>query len=147
MVSEVLPDLLDGNGGAAARSRRRSAVSSSFPKLRIESVCDCGDENCSSFADPRARSRSHNHVELPAMEGMLIVDLKRGQRDLFHRGAESSRREVSDGRVLRRRPPTQLTLLAIRDKNSKVGLMLVGQTVFGASRRFRIVSRHSVSLR
>ena len=42
--------------------------------LTIESVCDCGDENCASFATA-AEVKVANYVELASMEGQLILDL------------------------------------------------------------------------
>ena len=73
MVSDVLPDLLD-EMAALLREAGADPLVEQLPKLRIESVCDCGDENCASFATA-AEVKVHNHVELPAMEGILIVDL------------------------------------------------------------------------
>ncbi len=72
-MSEVLPDFLE-EMAALMREAGADPLVEQLAKLRIESVCDCGDENCSSFATA-GEVKVHNHVELPAMEGMLIVDL------------------------------------------------------------------------
>ena len=68
MVSEVLPDLLD-EMAALLKEAGADPLVDQLAKLRIESVCDCGDENCSSFATA-TEVKVHNHVELPAMEGI-----------------------------------------------------------------------------
>jgi hypothetical protein len=81
MVSEVLPDLLD-EMAALLREAGADPLVEQLPKLRIESVCDCGDENCSSFATA-SEVKVHNHVELPAMEGILIVDLNAANEICF----------------------------------------------------------------
>ena len=49
LVSDVLPDLID-EMAALLREAGADPLVAQLPKLRIESVCDCGDENCSSFA-------------------------------------------------------------------------------------------------
>jgi len=73
LVSEVLPDLID-EMAALLREAGADPLVEPLPNLRIESVCDCGDENCASFATaPEVKVVST--VELQAMEGFLIVDL------------------------------------------------------------------------
>ena len=67
MVSDVLPDFID-EMAALLREAGADPLVEQLPNLRIESVCDCGDENCSSFATA-SEVKVHNHVELPAMEG------------------------------------------------------------------------------
>jgi hypothetical protein len=81
LVSEVLPDLID-EMAALLREAGADPLVEQLPKLRIESVCDCGDENCASFATA-GEVKVHNHVELPAMEGMLIVDLNAANEICF----------------------------------------------------------------
>ena len=81
MVSEVLPDLLD-EMAALLKEAGADPLVDQLAKLRIESVCDCGDENCSSFATA-TEVKVHNHVELPAIEGMLIVDLNAADEICF----------------------------------------------------------------
>jgi|SRR5580658_5517336 hypothetical protein len=73
LLGDVLPDLLEElidlakQAGADPLERKLRA-------LRIESVCDCGDENCASFATaPEVKVASV--VELNGMEGYLIIDL------------------------------------------------------------------------
>jgi hypothetical protein len=73
LLSEVLPDFLEEmadllrQSGAGAYEQRLRA-------LRIESVCDCGDEHCASFATS-AQVKVANVIELQAIEGNLIIDL------------------------------------------------------------------------
>jgi hypothetical protein len=81
LISEVLPDLLEemvhllqGTGAEQLGGQLR--------RLRIESVCDCGDENCASFATA-AEVKVDSVVELPAIEGYLIVDLNAAQEVCF----------------------------------------------------------------
>ena len=81
MVSEVLPDLLD-EMAALLKEAGADPLVDQLAKLRIESVCDCGDENCSSFATA-TEVKVRNHVELPAIEGMLIVDLNAADEICF----------------------------------------------------------------
>jgi hypothetical protein len=81
LVSDVLPDLID-EMAALLREAGADPLVAQLPKLRIESVCDCGDENCSSFATA-SEVKVANHVELPAMEGMLIVDLNAANEICF----------------------------------------------------------------
>jgi hypothetical protein len=81
LVSDVLPDLLEemvhllkGTGAEPLEEQLRA--------LRIESICDCGDENCASFAtSPEVRVA--NVVELQAIEGHLIIDLNSAEQICF----------------------------------------------------------------
>jgi len=81
LISEVLPDLLEemvhllqGSGAEPLEEQLR--------RLRIESVCDCGDENCSSFATaPEVKVASV--VELQPIEGYLIIDLNAAEEICF----------------------------------------------------------------
>ena len=81
MLSEVLPDLLD-EMAALLREAGADPLVDQLAGLRLESVCDCGDENCSSFAT-LGEVKVHNAVELPAMEGFLIVDLNAANQICF----------------------------------------------------------------
>jgi hypothetical protein len=81
LVSEVLPDFID-EMTALLKEAGADPLIEQLPKLRIESVCDCGDENCSSFATA-SEVKVASHVELPAMEGMLIVDLNAADEICF----------------------------------------------------------------
>jgi hypothetical protein len=81
LISEVLPDLLEemvhllqGTGAEALGEQLRG--------LRIESVCDCGDENCASFATA-AEVKVDSVVELEALEGYLIIDLNPANQICF----------------------------------------------------------------
>jgi hypothetical protein len=73
LISDILSDLveeivylLQGTGAEGLEQQLRA--------LRIESICDCGDENCASFATAAA-VRVANVVELQPIEGHLILDL------------------------------------------------------------------------
>jgi hypothetical protein len=81
MLSDVLPDLLD-EMAALLREAGAEPLIDQLAGLRLESVCDCGDENCSSFAT-LGEVKVHNAVELPAMEGFLIVDLNAANEICF----------------------------------------------------------------
>ena len=73
LVSDVLPDLLEEMVYLAKQSGA-DPLEGQLRALTIESVCDCGDENCASFATaPVVKVASF--VELQSMEGQLIIDL------------------------------------------------------------------------
>jgi hypothetical protein len=73
LLSEVLPDLVE-EIAFLLRESGAEALGDQLRGLHIESVCDCGDENCASFATaPEVKVAST--VELQATEGFLIVDL------------------------------------------------------------------------
>jgi hypothetical protein len=81
LISEVLPDLLEeivqllqGTGAEPLEEQLR--------RLRIESICDCGDENCASFATA-AEVKVANVVELQPIEGYLIIDLNPAEEICF----------------------------------------------------------------
>jgi hypothetical protein len=50
--------------------------------LHIESLCDCGHDECSSFATAD-EVKVDRTVELQAMEGVLLVDLNADGRICF----------------------------------------------------------------
>jgi len=81
LISDVLPDLVEeiayllGQIGAAPLVEQLRA-------LGIESICDCGDESCASFATA-AEVKVHRTIELDAMEGHLIVDLNTADQICF----------------------------------------------------------------
>jgi len=81
MLSEVLPDLVE-ELAHLLREQGADPLCEQLRGLHIESICDCGDENCASFATA-GEVKVHNHVELPAMEGMLIVDLNAANEICF----------------------------------------------------------------
>ena len=81
LISEVLPDLLEemvfllqGTGAEPLEQQLRT--------LRIESICDCGDDNCASFATV-ADVKVNDVVELNPSEGFLIIDLNQAQEICF----------------------------------------------------------------
>jgi hypothetical protein len=81
LIGEVLPDLLEemvhllqGSGAEPLEEQLRA--------LRIESICDCGDDNCASFATA-AEVKVDSVVELQPIEGYLIIDLNAAQRICF----------------------------------------------------------------
>jgi hypothetical protein len=81
LISEVLPDLLEemvhllqGTGAEPLEEQLR--------KLRVESICDCGDENCASFATA-AEVKVASVVELQPIEGYLIIDLNAAEEICF----------------------------------------------------------------
>jgi hypothetical protein len=81
LISEVLPDLLEemvfllqGTGAEPLEEQLRA--------LRIESICDCGDDNCASFATA-AEVKVKEVVELNASEGFLIIDLNQARQICF----------------------------------------------------------------
>jgi hypothetical protein len=80
-LSDVLPDLLEelvhllqGTGAEPLERQLRA--------LRIEAICDCGDDNCASFATaPEVKVASI--VELQSIEGHLIIDLNAAEQICF----------------------------------------------------------------
>jgi len=73
LLSEVLPDLVE-ELAFLLRERGAEPLGDQLRTLHIESVCDCGDENCASFATA-PEVKVANTVELQATEGFVIVDL------------------------------------------------------------------------
>ena len=73
MLSEVLPDLVE-EMAYLLKQQGSDPLEPKVRALRIESVCDCGDENCASFATA-AEVKVADYVELQSMEGQLIIDL------------------------------------------------------------------------
>jgi hypothetical protein len=81
LISEVLPDfleemvfLLQGTGAEPLEQQLRA--------LRVESICDCGDDNCASFATA-PEVKVAEVVELNPSEGFLIIDLNQAQQICF----------------------------------------------------------------
>lgn len=81
LLTEVLPDLVE-EMAFLLRERGAEPLCEQLRALRIESVCDCGDENCASFATA-AEVKVADTVELQAMEGFLIVDLNAASEICF----------------------------------------------------------------
>src|SRR5258707_15631697 len=81
MLNDVLPDLLE-EMAYLVKQQGADPLEPKLRALRIESICDCGDENCASFATaPEVKVAST--VELQAMEGFLIVDLNAANEICF----------------------------------------------------------------
>jgi len=81
LISDILFDLLEeivfllqGTGAEPLERQLRA--------LRIESICDCGDENCASFATA-TEVKVASVVELQPIEGHLILDLNDAQEICF----------------------------------------------------------------
>ncbi|HJU29184.1 MAG TPA: hypothetical protein VJ718_08435 [Candidatus Binataceae bacterium] len=81
LIGDVLPDLLEemvqllqGSGAEPLEEQLR--------KLRIVSICDCGDDNCASFATAE-EVKVDSVVELQPIEGYLIIDLNAAQHVCF----------------------------------------------------------------
>jgi hypothetical protein len=73
LMCHVLPDLLE-EMVYLAKQAGADPLEGQLRALKIESICDCGDENCASFATaPVVKVASF--VELQSMEGQLIIDL------------------------------------------------------------------------
>jgi hypothetical protein len=81
MLSDVLSDLLE-EMVFLLKQQGADPLEPKLRALRIESVCDCGDENCASFATA-VEVKVANHVELAAMEGHLIIDLNAADEICF----------------------------------------------------------------
>lgn len=81
LLTDVLPDLVE-EMAFLLREGGAEPLCDQLRALRIESVCDCGDENCSSFATA-SEVKVASTVELEAMEGFLIVDLDAASRICF----------------------------------------------------------------
>jgi hypothetical protein len=81
MMNEVLPDLLE-EIVYLLKQQGADPLEAKLRALRIESVCDCGDENCASFATA-AEVKVANYVELQSMEGQVIIDLNANDEICF----------------------------------------------------------------
>lgn len=81
LVSEILPDLLE-EIIFVVRQTDAAGLEDQLRALRIESICDCGDENCASFATA-PEVKVSRVVELQAMEGFLIIDLNAADEICF----------------------------------------------------------------
>jgi hypothetical protein len=73
LISDVLPDLLE-EMVYLAKQAGADPLEGQLRALKIESICDCGDENCASFATAPV-VKVANFLELQSMEGQLIIDL------------------------------------------------------------------------
>ena len=82
MLNEVLPDLLEEIVYLLKQQQGADPLEAKLRALRIESVCDCGDENCASFATA-SEVKVANYVELQSMEGQVIIDLNAADEICF----------------------------------------------------------------
>jgi len=81
LLSDILPDLVE-ELAYLMRQTGAEPLIEQLRQLRIESICDCGDDSCSSFATA-SEVKVAQTVELPAIEGFLIIDLDAEQRVCF----------------------------------------------------------------
>ncbi|MFZ0889876.1 MAG: hypothetical protein WA005_15630 [Candidatus Binataceae bacterium] len=81
LISEVLPDLLE-EMVYLLRQTDAAALEPQLRGLKIESICDCGDEDCASFATA-PEVKVSRVVELEAILGSLILDLNADDRICF----------------------------------------------------------------
>lgn len=81
MLNDVLPDLLE-EIVYLMKQQGADPLEAKVRALRIESICDCADENCASFATA-PEVKVANYVELQSMEGQLIIDLNAANEICF----------------------------------------------------------------
>lgn len=81
LISDILPDFLE-EMVFLLRQSGDPALSEQMRTLRIESLCDCGHDECSSFATA-PEVKVDRTVELQSMEGVLLVDLNAEDRICF----------------------------------------------------------------
>jgi hypothetical protein len=81
LVSDVLPDLVE-ELVYLLRQQGADPLCDQVRALRIESICDCGDENCSSFATENEVKVART-LELQSVEGFLIIDLNAADHICF----------------------------------------------------------------
>ncbi len=81
MLDDVLPDLLE-EMVYLLKQQGADPLEKKLRALRIESVCDCGDGNCASFATA-PEVKVANYVELQASEGQVIIDLNAAEEICF----------------------------------------------------------------
>jgi hypothetical protein len=81
LISEVLPDFLEEVVYLLSQTGE-AELGPQVRTLRIESLCDCGHEECASFATA-AEVKVDRTVELQAMEGILLLDLNADNQVCF----------------------------------------------------------------
>lgn len=81
LIGDVLPDLVE-EITYLLRQSAAAPLEEQLRSLRIESICDCGDEACASFATA-AEVKVARAVELESMEGFLIIDLDASDQICF----------------------------------------------------------------
>jgi hypothetical protein len=81
LISDILPDFVE----ELAHLMRQTAAEpliEQLRKLRIESICDCSDDSCASFATA-GEVKVAQTLELPSHEGFLIIDLNAAEQICF----------------------------------------------------------------
>ncbi len=81
LLCEVLPDLVEEIAYLLKEAGADPLVEQ-VRAARIDSICDCGDDNCASFATAE-EVKVTSVVELQAIEGNLIIDLNAADRICF----------------------------------------------------------------
>ncbi len=81
MLTDILPDLVE-EMAHLMREQGAEPLCEKLRTLRIESICDCGDDNCASFATA-AEVKVASVVELQTSEGFLIIDLNAANEICF----------------------------------------------------------------
>jgi hypothetical protein len=81
LISEILPDFLEETV-YLLREGGDPELGEQMRALRIESLCDCGHDECSSFATA-AEVKVDRTVELQAIEGILLIDVNADNRICF----------------------------------------------------------------
>jgi hypothetical protein len=81
LISEALPDFLE-ELVHLLKETGADPLEAQLRALSVESICDCGDDNCASFATA-AEVKVASVVELPAIEGHLIIDLNAAEEICF----------------------------------------------------------------
>jgi hypothetical protein len=81
LIVEILPDFVE-EMAFLLREAGAEPLVEQLRGLKIESLCDCGDENCASFATASAVAVD-SMVELQAIEGHLIIDLNAAREICF----------------------------------------------------------------
>ncbi len=81
LIADVLPDLVE-EIAYLLRQTDAAPLEEHLRQLRIEAICDCGGENCSSFATA-TEVKVERTVELEATEGFLIIDLNAADQICF----------------------------------------------------------------
>lgn len=81
LISDVLPDLVE-EIAYLLKEAGADPLIDQIRVARIDSICDCGDENCASFATSD-EVKVASVVELQALEGNLIIDLNAAEKICF----------------------------------------------------------------
>ena len=81
LVSDVLPDFVE-ELAYLLKEAGADPLIDQLRAARIDSICDCGDENCASFATA-PEVKVANYVELQSIEGQVIIDLNANDEICF----------------------------------------------------------------